>query len=89
MKLKYKRVCRFCSETLSKKHLCSKMYTYNNIFKNLLMSIYLRTKPKNGVDFFREVMKTITDNGVFTDSPDPSDVVRENLIYFMTEYDCF
>ena len=53
------------------------------------MSIYLRTKPKNGVDFFREVMKTITDNGVFTDSPDPSDVVRENLIYFMTEYDCF
>ena len=53
------------------------------------MSIYLDAKPKNGVEFFVKVMETIAENGIFTDSPDPADVVRENLIYFLSEYDCF
>ena len=81
--------CRFCSKTLSRRHLCSKMYTYENIFKRLLMSIYLKTKPENGVEFFDKTMKTIVENRIFIESPDSSDVVRENLIYFLSEYDCF
>ena len=64
------------------------MYTYENIFKRFLMSIYLNSKPQNGVEFFDNVMKTIVENELFTDSPDPSDVVRQNVIYFMLEYEC-
>ena len=69
--------------------LCSKMYTYKNIFKRLLMSIYLTTKPQNGVELFNETMKTIAESKIFTESLDPSDIVRENLLYFLSEYDCF
>ncbi len=65
------------------------MYTYENIFKRLLMSIYLKTKPQSGVEFFDKTMKTIVENGIFTESVDPSAVVRENVIYFLSEYDCF
>ena len=64
------------------------MYTYENIFNRLLMSIYLNSNPQNGVAFFDNVMKTIVENELFTDSPDPSDVVRQNVIYFMLEYEC-
>ena len=53
------------------------------------MSIYLKTKPENGVEFFDKTMKTIVENRIFIESPDSSDVVRENLIYFLSEYDCF
>ena len=82
--------CIFCAKMFrSQKHLCAKMYTYENIFKRFLMSIYLSAKPKSGVEFFDLVMKTIAENGIFAESPDPSDVVRENLIYFLSEYDCF
>ena len=41
------------------------MYTYENIFKRLLMSIYLKTKPQSGVEFFDKTMKTIVENGIF------------------------
>ncbi len=81
--------CEFCSKTRALRHLCSKKYTYEHIFRRFLMSIYLDAKPKNGVEFFVKVMETIAENGIFTDSPDPADVVRENLIYFLSEYDCF
>ena len=64
------------------------MYTYENIFKRFLMSIYLKFKPQNGVEFFDNVMKIIAENEIFTDCPDPSDVVRQNLVYFMLEYEC-
>ena len=64
------------------------MYTYENIFKRFLMLAYLNSRPQNGHEFFVNVMKTIVENEMFTDSLDPSDVVRQNLIYFMLEYEC-
>ena len=52
------------------------------------MLAYLNSRPQNGHEFFVNVMKTIVENEMFTDSLDPSDVVRQNLIYFMLEYEC-
>ena len=82
-------ICQFCSEICETNHLCAKLYIFENIFKHFFMSILLDSKPKNGIEFWNVVIDNIIFHGLFTDSPDPRAVIYENLIYFMTTYDCF
>ena len=53
------------------------------------MRLYLEFKPTNFLDFFCVIMKYINDYELFIESENPSNVVRDNLVYFIQEFDCF
>lgn len=46
-------------------------------------------KPKDYLDFFCHCMKVINKNELFSESMNPSDLVRDNLLMFINDYDCF
>ena len=46
-------------------------------------------QPIDFLDFFCNCMKRIHEENMFSESVNPSDVVRENLKIFVNEYDCF
>ena len=83
------KVCRFCPKRESTKHLCAKMYIYEYIFKQLFLRLFFHYKPKDYLDFFCLTMRYINKYSLFSESSSPGDVVRENLIHFLQEYDCF
>ena len=46
-------------------------------------------RPTDYLDFFCISMRHICLNKMFVDSPNTSDIVRDNLKYFIEDYDCF
>lgn len=85
-----KRRCRFCLKRTSVLvHMCSKKYCYNYIFKQFFVGVMLDHKPKDYLDFFCHCMKVINKNELFSESMNPSDLVRDNLLMFINDYDCF
>ena len=47
--------CKFCQKRVKnvERHLCGKKYSYENIFKQILINILLDKEPVNVEDFFR------------------------------------
>ena len=81
--------CDFCNQNVLNNHLCSKLFSYEYIFKDFFLKIALDYKPLDYLDFFCKCMKIIHVEGLFSESVNPSDIVKENLIRFLGEYDCF
>jgi len=53
------------------------------------MIILLDFKPEFELEFFDIAMIIIKEENLFEDSIDPTDIVLENLKFFLTKYDCF
>ena len=77
--------CEFCYDYNEEEegHLCAKKFIFENIFKNLFMGIFLTFRPQNGIEFWRIVMNIIETENIFRNSPDPSEVVYDNLVKCM------
>ena len=82
-------ICQFCEKLCRVNHLCAKRFMFENFFKHFFMSILFDFKPKNGLEFWNITINLIQVNNLFNSSPNPREVVLENLIHFITMYDCF
>ena len=81
--------CVFCSEYSLVGHLCAKMFTYRHIFRPLLMNTYTTYESKSIYEFFYWTMCVIFENNMFSESPDPFEIVWENVNRFVDENGCF
>ena len=84
-----RKECRYCLKRTSETHMCSKQYCYEYIFEQFFVSIMLDHKPCDYLEFFCFCMKHINENELFVESMNPSDLVRDNLIMFINDYDCY
>ena len=81
--------CVFCKKRDSSSHLCSKKYSYEYIFQEYFISIWLTFQPLTILDFYNYCLREIESRSMFSESPDPRDVLREALQVFTDEYRCF
>jgi hypothetical protein len=81
--------CIYCFSRKTKGHFCSKMFVFKNIFKKFFIVILLDFKPTSELEFFQIAMRIIKEENLFEDSIDPTDIVLENLKFFIAKYDCF
>ena len=81
--------CAFCKKRESSSHLCSKKYCYEYIFREFFISIWLKFEPVTILDFYNYCLREIESRNLFTDSPDPRDLLEEVLNVFVEEYRCF
>ena len=81
--------CQFCQKRVkNERHLCGKKYSYENIFKQILINILLDEAPVNVEDFYECSVKYIKKNNLFSEVM-PYNILWECLRIFVNEYDCF
>ena len=81
--------CLFCDERTVNKHLCSKLYIYEYIFKQFFINILLDFKPRNSTEFYNCCVRRIQQLKLFKEVPDPYNIMVECLDVFLREYECF
>ena len=83
--------CKFCQKCVKnvERHLCGKKYSYENIFKQILINILLDKEPVNVEDFFRCCVNFIKEKKLFQEVENPFNIMWECLKIFVDEYDCF
>ena len=82
-------ICRYCQRRFRKTHLCARKFAYEFIFEEFFTAILILKRPTDFLDFFCQSMKVINEHGLFGESLNPSDIVRNNLIIFVHDYECF
>ena len=81
--------CPFCDEAITHEHLCSKLYSYEYIFKQFFINVLIDFKPRNSEEFFDCCQKRINDLNLFKDVPNPYNILKICLKIFLEEYECF
>ena len=77
--------CQFCSRKVTKKHLCSKMFCYEHIFKQIFINIVLDFKPDKD-DFYNVCIKRIDRYKMFNYIPNPYPILKECMEIFIKDY---
>ena len=82
-------LCDFCHKNSDARHICARQFIFKNIFEKFFMQILLEHHPQNEYEFWDIAMTIIEEQKLFKSSPDPRDVVYNNLLKFLEVYDCF
>ena len=79
--------CKFCRNYHSCNEICAKEYCYEYIFKQFFISIWLKYQPSSIEKFEEYAARLISDNSLFSESPNPFPIMKYNLSLFIEEYD--
>ena len=83
-------LCQFCDKRpQTKQHYCTKRFCYEHILLQFFVNVWLDCDPSNSGEFFCFCLKRINERNIFQDSANISQVIREYLAIFISEYDCF
>ena len=77
--------CQFCFSEATKKHLCSKLFCYEYIFKQFFINILIDFKPDKD-EFYNFCINRIERYKMFAFVPNPYDIMNECLEIFIKEY---
>lgn len=77
------------SKNLTKKHICAKIFCYEYIFRDLIISILLDFQPVDKTNFYEVCENVIISENLFNEVPNPYDIMRYCMDIFVEEYECF
>ena len=87
MRIETSRLCRYCFQKNSRRHMCARRFIYRFIMEPFLKRVYLDSQPFCYLDLYQNCKLLISREHLFAKCDNIDLILYQNIAYYIDDYE--